>query len=142
MHLKSTKCDNCIVATMVAAQYLACIVSCVAMCVDVPGLRETAHALDLAADIAWCSVCACMQTQHKVQLDARDAGRARAPTGVGDVLEQRGAQILLPARTTRVPRWRSRAHGAIFCESTQLAARGLGQSEWSSWSGCACCRSC
>jgi hypothetical protein len=77
MHLKSTKCDNCIVATMVAAQYLACIVSCVAMCVDVPGLRETAHALDLAADIAWCSVCACMQTQHKVQLDARDAGRAQ-----------------------------------------------------------------
>ena len=52
-------------------QYLSCIFSCIAICVD--GAQEAACILDFIADCMWCSMCACMQTQHKVQMDARDA---------------------------------------------------------------------
>lgn len=70
MHLSNTKCDNCIIATTVFFQYLSCIFSCIALCVD--GMQEAACILDFIADCMWCSMCACMQTQHKLQLDARD----------------------------------------------------------------------
>jgi hypothetical protein len=39
-------------------------------------IREAAHIIDCVADSLYCSICACMQTQHKVQLDARDANPA------------------------------------------------------------------
>ena len=71
MTLSNTKCDNCIIATTVFLQYVACIFSLLAICID--GLQEAACILDWTADLLWCSMCACMQTQHKVQLDARDA---------------------------------------------------------------------
>lgn len=71
MHLSNTKCDNCIIATTIFMQYLSCIFSCIAICVD--GAQEAACILDFIADCMWCSMCACMQTQHKVQMDARDA---------------------------------------------------------------------
>ncbi|KAL0045031.1 hypothetical protein WJX82_005819 [Trebouxia sp. C0006] len=46
-------------------------------------LAEIANFIDQIAQLIWCSVCACMQTQHKVQLDARDKGQgpAGAPQG-------------------------------------------------------------
>lgn len=42
---------------------------------------EAAQILDFIADCMWCSMCACMNTQHKVQLDVRDKepGVARPP---------------------------------------------------------------
>ena len=73
MQLQNTQCDNCLIATTIALQYISCIFSCIAMFVNVEGVREAAHIIDWIADAMWCSVCACMQTQHKVQLDARDA---------------------------------------------------------------------
>ncbi len=69
-HLSNTKCDNCIIATTVAIQYISCIFSLLAICID--GLQEAACILDWASDLLWCSMCACMQTQHKIQLDRRD----------------------------------------------------------------------
>ena len=73
MQLENTKCDNCLIATAVILQYVSCIFSIVAMFVNNDGVRQAAHIIDCIADSIWCSVCACMQTQHKVQLDARDA---------------------------------------------------------------------
>jgi hypothetical protein len=76
MQLQNTKCDNCLIATTVALQYISCIFSCIAMFVGSDEVRQAAHIIDCIADSVWCSVCACMQTQHKVQLDARDANPA------------------------------------------------------------------
>ncbi|KAG7674836.1 hypothetical protein Ndes2526B_g07676 [Nannochloris sp. 'desiccata'] len=76
MQLQNTKCDNCLIATTIILQYISCIFSCVAMFVGNDGIREAARIIDCIADSVWCSVCACMQTQHKVQLDARDANPA------------------------------------------------------------------
>jgi len=74
MHLQNTKCDNCIITTTIFLQYLSCICSLAAICVD--GLDQAACIIDFIADCMWCTMCACMQTQHKVQMDARDANPA------------------------------------------------------------------
>lgn len=68
----SSRLVQCIIATTFALQYLACIFSCIAMFVNNDGVREAANILDLIADLLWVSMCSCMQTQHKLQLDARD----------------------------------------------------------------------
>jgi hypothetical protein len=73
MHLQNTQCDNCIIGTMIAAQYLACICWLAACISGNDVLQDLAQLTDMIADILWCSVCACMQTQHKVQLDERDS---------------------------------------------------------------------
>ena len=44
-----------------------------------PAMEEAGALLTFAADATYCSVCACMQTQHKVQMDARDNGTYVAP---------------------------------------------------------------
>ncbi|KAL4420302.1 hypothetical protein ABPG77_001392 [Micractinium sp. CCAP 211/92] len=72
MHLQNTQCDNCIIGTMIAAQYLACLCWIAACISGNDTMNELAQLTDNIADILWCSVCACMQTQHKVQLDERD----------------------------------------------------------------------
>jgi hypothetical protein len=53
-HLSNTKCDNCIIATTVAIQYISCIFSLLAICID--GLQEAACILDWTADLLWCSM--------------------------------------------------------------------------------------
>ena len=53
-HLSNTKCDNCIIATTVAIQYISCIFSLLAICID--GLQEAACILDWTADMLWCSM--------------------------------------------------------------------------------------
>jgi hypothetical protein len=44
-----------------------------------PALEEAGALLTVGADLTYCSVCSCMQTQHKMQLDARDEGRYVTP---------------------------------------------------------------
>ncbi|GAB4814520.1 hypothetical protein N2152v2_001566 [Parachlorella kessleri] len=81
MHIQNTDCDNCIIATMVFFQYLSCI-CWLAACITGSGeINDIAQIIDNIADCLWVSVCACMQTQHKVQLDERDRnpGLVRPP---------------------------------------------------------------
>merc|ERR1719506_2751117 len=68
--------DTWIIATMIALQYLACIMRCVAIIVDVNGVDTAADAIDIAADVVWCTVCACMAAQHDTQIAVRDGKRA------------------------------------------------------------------
>lgn len=90
LRLETTKCDNCIIGTMIALQYLACILHIAACITGSDELASIANIVDCLADIAWCTVCACMQTQHKVEMDARDKNPggmapplpAAAPPGV------------------------------------------------------------
>lgn len=57
---------------MVALQYLACIFQIAACLLQNEDLQSFADLLNIIADATYCSVCACMQTQHKAQLDVRD----------------------------------------------------------------------
>lgn len=35
-------------------------------------ITELTRVLDWIADMLWCSVCACLMSQHKIQMDERD----------------------------------------------------------------------
>ncbi|KXZ51535.1 hypothetical protein GPECTOR_12g498 [Gonium pectorale] len=62
---------------MIFLQYLSCI--CHILACFFSELHEAAQLVDCIADIAWCTVCACMQTQHKAELDNRDANPTTIP---------------------------------------------------------------
>lgn len=62
----NSACDDRLICLIVGCEFAACIVSCID-----DQLGDLMHTM---ADGVYCSVCACMQTQHKLQLDARDAG--------------------------------------------------------------------
>lgn len=68
MGVANTKCDNCLIATMILLQQLACICELVACITGNQDLQEIAQCIRCIADLFWCSVCACMQTQHKYQV--------------------------------------------------------------------------
>ncbi|GAB2273882.1 hypothetical protein Dimus_008654 [Dionaea muscipula] len=71
-NIQTTQCDNCIIGFMFCLQQLACIFSIVAMIVGSSEISEASQLLSCAADYVYCTVCACMQTQHKVEMDKRD----------------------------------------------------------------------
>lgn len=64
------RCDNCIIQTMIALQFLACICNIVACLTQNSAIDQAADLVDLVADIVWCAVCGCMQvcTSHCVSV--------------------------------------------------------------------------
>ena len=81
MHVENTQCDNCLIGTMVFFQYLACACRIAACLTQNEELEDLSDLVDLIADLLFCTVCACMQTQAKVQMDERDANPALAVGG-------------------------------------------------------------
>ncbi|KAF9615314.1 hypothetical protein IFM89_022730 [Coptis chinensis] len=71
-NIQTTQCDNCIIGFMFCLQQIACIFSIVACIVGSDELSQASQILNCMADLVYCTVCACMQTQHKVELDKRD----------------------------------------------------------------------
>ncbi|KAH7692768.1 PLAC8 motif-containing protein [Dioscorea alata] len=71
-NIQTTQCDNCIIGFMFCLQQVACIFSIVAMIVGSEEIQEAAQILSCLSDFVYCTVCACMQTQHKIELDKRD----------------------------------------------------------------------
>lgn len=71
-NIQTTQCDNCIIGFMFCIQQLACIFSIVACITGMEELQEASQILSCFADLVYCTVCACMQTQHKVEMDKRD----------------------------------------------------------------------
>ncbi|CAL5331678.1 unnamed protein product [Camellia sinensis] len=71
-NIQTTQCDNCIIGFMFCLQQLACIFSIVACVTGMEELQEASQILSCLADMVYCTVCACMQTQHKVEMDKRD----------------------------------------------------------------------
>ncbi|KAL4603788.1 uncharacterized protein LOC142613893 [Castanea sativa] len=71
-NIQTTQCDNCIIGFMFCLQQLACIFSIVAMIVGSSEIQEASQILSCLSDMVYCTVCACMQTQHKVEMDKRD----------------------------------------------------------------------
>ena len=94
MVIQNTQCDDCLVGFLIFTEQLACIFRCAGDITGSPALEEAAVLLTVLADSTYCSVCACMQTQHKCQLDARDAGTYTVPAFVppsGQYMEGYGA---------------------------------------------------
>jgi hypothetical protein len=79
MIVQNSACDNCLVGFLVAMEQLACIFRCAGELSGNAALEEAGVVLTLGSDLTYCSVCSCMQTQHKLQLDARDEGRYTPP---------------------------------------------------------------
>ncbi|MCO5563005.1 hypothetical protein L7F22_016641 [Adiantum nelumboides] len=79
-NIKTTKCDNCIIAFAIFLRRAACIFRVFAA--FVPNLRDASRLLTHLANGVYCIVCGCIQTQHKVELDKRDGklGQTQAPT--------------------------------------------------------------
>nr|VDD61718.1 unnamed protein product [Brassica oleracea] len=57
---------------MFCLNQIACIFSLVACIVGSDELSEASQLLSCLADMVYCTVCACMQTQHKIEMDKRD----------------------------------------------------------------------
>eukprot|EP00897_Mesotaenium_endlicherianum_P002162 jgi/Mesen1/1974/ME000147S01061 len=78
-NIQTSPCDNCIIGFMFVLQQVACIFSLLACITGNDVISDISQVLNCAADIVYCSVCACMQTQHKVQMDKRDGKFGDAP---------------------------------------------------------------
>ncbi|VVA31644.1 PREDICTED: PLAC8 [Prunus dulcis] len=81
-NIQTTKCDNCIIGFMFCLQQIACIFSIVAMIVGSEEISEASQLLNCLADLVYCTVCACMQTQHKIEMDKRDGKFGPQPMAV------------------------------------------------------------
>ncbi|XP_076891671.1 uncharacterized protein LOC143543185 [Bidens hawaiensis] len=86
-NIQTTKCDNCIIGFMVCLQQVACIFSIIACIVGSEELNEASQLLNCLADLVFCSVCSCMQTQHKVEMDKRDGKSQIRPMDVPPIQE-------------------------------------------------------
>ena len=67
--IRNTQCDNCIIGTMVCLQYLDCLCSIAACLTDNELIDQMAECVDCLADVTWCTVCACMQTQARYEMN-------------------------------------------------------------------------
>ncbi|KAG0475902.1 hypothetical protein HPP92_012743 [Vanilla planifolia] len=71
-NIQTTQCDNCIIGFMFLLQQFACIFSIVAAIVGSQELSDASQIVSCLSDFVYWTVCACMQTQHKIELDKRD----------------------------------------------------------------------
>lgn len=71
-NIQTTACDNFIIGFMLCLQQLACIFSIIAAIVGSDEIQAASQLLNCLSDGVYCTVCACMQTQHKVEMDKRD----------------------------------------------------------------------
>ncbi|WOG85819.1 hypothetical protein DCAR_0105012 [Daucus carota subsp. sativus] len=81
-NIHTTECDNCIIGFMVCLQQLACICSLIAMVAGSEEISEASQLLNCISDWVYCTVCACMQTQHKIEMDKRDGLLSSQPMAV------------------------------------------------------------
>eukprot|EP00242_Pyramimonas_sp_CCMP2087_P012145 CAMPEP_0198212822 /NCGR_PEP_ID=MMETSP1445-20131203/27801_1 /TAXON_ID=36898 /ORGANISM="Pyramimonas sp., Strain CCMP2087" /LENGTH=197 /DNA_ID=CAMNT_0043887369 /DNA_START=104 /DNA_END=694 /DNA_ORIENTATION=- len=83
-HIQNTTCDNCLIGFMICINQLACIFRILACLTGNDAIEQAADILTCIADLTYMSVCACMQTQHKVELDVRDGDRPKLKEGTVD----------------------------------------------------------
>lgn len=59
---------------MFALQQRACIFSIIACIVGIDELQAASNLLNCLSDGVYCTACACMQTQHKIELGMKNDG--------------------------------------------------------------------
>ena len=77
MRVENTQCDNFIIGFMLCLNQLACVFRIAAMISGNDEIEQIADILDCMSDLTYCTVCACMQTQHQEQLKTRDPSARR-----------------------------------------------------------------
>ncbi len=77
LQVQNTQCDNCIIFAVYCMQCLDCICRFTACMTEMPIFEEIACVIDRIADISYCVVCSCMQTQQMLELDKRDGAIIR-----------------------------------------------------------------
>ncbi|XP_048532740.1 uncharacterized protein LOC125511417 [Triticum urartu] len=102
-NIQTTKCDNCIIGFMFCLQQVACIFSIVAAIVGSEELSEASQILSCLSDMVYCSVCACMQTQHKVEMDKRDGKFGPQPMQVPPMQQMSRIDQPVPAPAGYAP---------------------------------------
>ncbi|XP_076897617.1 uncharacterized protein LOC143550958 [Bidens hawaiensis] len=87
LNIQTTKCDNCIIGCMACLQQVACIFSILACLTGSDELNDASQLLNCLADLVFCSVCTCLQTQHKIEMDKRDGKYGMRPMEIPYVQE-------------------------------------------------------
>ncbi|GMH17266.1 hypothetical protein Nepgr_019107 [Nepenthes gracilis] len=87
-NLQTTQCDNCIIGFMFCLQQLACIFSLIACLTGNEEISDAADCLNCMANSVYCTVCACMQTQHKIEMDKRDGKFGPQPAMAAPPVQQ------------------------------------------------------
>ncbi|XP_059301610.1 uncharacterized protein LOC132053544 isoform X2 [Lycium ferocissimum] len=102
-NLQTTKCDNCIIGFMFCLQQVACIFSCIACITGNDELQEASQVLNCCSDMVYCTVCSCMQTQHKVEMNKRDGKFGARPTVAPPVQQMSRLDQPLPPTIAYAP---------------------------------------
>ena len=103
MQIGNSQCDENLICLVAACEWTACIVSCVD--------ESLGHAVQQLADGVYVSVCSCMQTQHALQLDARDSGTVPTfQTNVVMMAPPAQQMVAMPAH----PGVPGQPHGAVM----------------------------
>ena len=110
---------------MIFLQQLACICQLAACITGDDTLGQIADLISVIADLVWTSVCACIQTQHKVQLDERDL----AGSGTGGMASN---QPPLPVRVNSDRMYEKTI--SIFCLVGDAATLCSASRIYCSWS--------
>ncbi|MCD7471333.1 hypothetical protein HAX54_011681 [Datura stramonium] len=82
------RCPEFCLATegfMLILSQVACLCRLAAMLTGDDEIEEAAHILTCISDMVYYSVCACMQTQHKIELDKRDGKFGPSPMTIPPV---------------------------------------------------------
>ncbi|XP_065177383.1 uncharacterized protein LOC135808162 isoform X1 [Sycon ciliatum] len=101
-NIQNTACDNCLIATVYCLQCLACILH------FIPGVPDGIEEIvDLLADFVYWTVCACMQTQHKVELEKRELQAGQIGTNTQVVVTTQPGVITTQPGVGAPPAYRS-----------------------------------
>ncbi|KQJ97589.1 uncharacterized protein LOC100822657 [Brachypodium distachyon] len=102
-NIQTTQCDNCIIGFMFCLQQLACICSLVACIVGNQELSEASQAISCLSDMVYWTVCSCMQTQHKVEMDKRDGKLGGAVMAVPPMQQMSRIDQPVPPHVVQAP---------------------------------------
>ncbi|GKV23153.1 hypothetical protein SLEP1_g32918 [Rubroshorea leprosula] len=102
-NIQTTKCDNCIIGFMFCLSQIACIFSLVAMIVGSEEIQEASQLLNCLSDMVYCTVCACMQTQHKIEMDKRDGMFGPQPMAMPPVQQMSRIDQPVPSTVGHLP---------------------------------------
>lgn len=103
LRIQNSQCDNCLLTTMIVLQQLACICRITAMITGSSEIDNLADLISFIAEVLWWTVCACVQTQHKIQMDERDRVGGAAAAGYGATQQPPYPQPVAPYGTAYPP---------------------------------------
>ncbi|KAK8630960.1 hypothetical protein V6N13_079729 [Hibiscus sabdariffa] len=103
--IQTTQCDNCLIAFMIILGQVACICHLLACLTGNEDLQDVAEILTCLSDLVYCTVCACMQTQHKAEMDYRHSVPGGGVMMVPTVQQMSRFDHPVPPNVTQQPQY-------------------------------------